>query len=720
MNFAPARRMIQRRQNGPAIEYLEGRLLLAFTNGAFESGLSGFTVQEPFTGAVTTATTFQGRSAAQGSSFALLSTGMDVATSSITQTFHAEAGDVLTGQAFFFANDTRKSTDAGSVQVLDANGNVVTTLFSANAQTTSSVFTPWTNFTHTFTTAGDFTLKALAFNGEECSNAAYLGLDALNLTSNGTGNPTPGTITIGADTYTTAQDTPLSISAPGVLGNDVASNGSTLSAAVATGPAHGTLVLNTNGSFTYTPASGFSGSDAFTYTASGTDLTSATGTVTLTITPVGNPTPGTITVANDVYAVPHNTPLTIAAPGVLGNDTASNSATLTAAVATGPAHGTLTLNSNGSFTYTPTTGFSGADTFTYTASGTGLTPATGTVTLNVAAATTSGTITVGADAYRTGQDTPLSVGTPGVLGNDTASNSATLTATLATGPAHGTLTLNPNGSFSYTPTTGFSGTDTFTYTASGTGLTSATGTATITVTATNPNPPPTTTPGNGITYDLRFADGSKSTVITAPGTYTVDLWAMVHDPNPPFTDEGLSYGLVNVVSQQINGGAIGSGGVTSGATTAAFTRPAESHNGAAANISNDGIADWGTDQTLTFSGFPAGTMRFISANTTDTGVKAQLAGTAVPGESDQFNSNTWEWRVARFTITVSSVGTAGGETDFLPQFPNAESNAQFLLAGFFQDQPGLTDPNAPVAAVNSQPLSIGAPLRFVFGTTPIG
>jgi len=68
----------------------------------------------------------------------------------------------------------------------------------------------------------------------------------------------------------------------------------------------------------------------------------------------------------DIYSMGQGTTLTVAAPGVLGNDTDDDSAVLTAAVTTAPSHGALTLIADGSFTYTPTPGFFGVDTFTYT------------------------------------------------------------------------------------------------------------------------------------------------------------------------------------------------------------------------------------------------------------------------------------------------------------------------------------------------------------------
>ncbi|MCX5384171.1 FG-GAP-like repeat-containing protein [Streptomyces sp. NBC_00083] len=67
-------------------------------------------------------------------------------------------------------------------------------------------------------------------------------------------------------------DTPLVVAAPGVLGNDTDADGNTLTASVVTGPAHGTLTLDPDGSFTYQPAGAYVGSDSFTYKASdGTD-----------------------------------------------------------------------------------------------------------------------------------------------------------------------------------------------------------------------------------------------------------------------------------------------------------------------------------------------------------------------------------------------------------------------------------------------------------------
>ena len=74
--------------------------------------------------------------------------------------------------------------------------------------------------------------------------------------------------------------------------------------------------------------------------------------------------------------------------------------------------------------------------------------------------------TTAGDAYTPGQDTPLDVGAPGVLGNDKDPDGDTLTVALASAPAHGSVTLNADGSFRYTPDTGGSGSDSFSYTVS--------------------------------------------------------------------------------------------------------------------------------------------------------------------------------------------------------------------------------------------------------------
>src|SRR5439155_1873635 len=72
----------------------------------------------------------------------------------------------------------------------------------------------------------------------------------------------------------------------------------------------------------------------------------------------------------------------------------------------------------------------------------------------------------GADAYSTNEDAALAAAAPGVLANDSDPDGDPLTATVASVPTHGSLALQGNGSFTYTPATNFNGTDSITYTVS--------------------------------------------------------------------------------------------------------------------------------------------------------------------------------------------------------------------------------------------------------------
>ncbi|MBY0431686.1 MAG: tandem-95 repeat protein, partial [Rhodospirillales bacterium] len=165
-----------------------------------------------------------------------------------------------------------------------------------------------------------------------------------------------------ADSLTTPQDTAIVDILSKILANDTDSDSDELTAKVTVPPQHGTLTSN-NGVTSYTPNSGYVGTDSFTYAANDGTGDSPPAQVSITIRPADE-----IPVAvNDTYPVDQHQTLGIAAPGVLGNDTPPALAK-TAAPKTGPANGTLSLNPNGSFTYTPNDMFSGTDLFTYVAS----------------------------------------------------------------------------------------------------------------------------------------------------------------------------------------------------------------------------------------------------------------------------------------------------------------------------------------------------------------
>ena len=92
------------------------------------------------------------------------------------------------------------------------------------------------------------------------------------------------------DSYTTTRNTTLVVAAPGVLANDTDPNGDALTAVLVTNPAHGTLTLNADGSFTYTPTGGYTGPDSFIYRArDASNNLSADTNVALTVTLPGTP-----------------------------------------------------------------------------------------------------------------------------------------------------------------------------------------------------------------------------------------------------------------------------------------------------------------------------------------------------------------------------------------------------------------------------------------------
>lgn len=163
------------------------------------------------------------------------------------------------------------------------------------------------------------------------------------------------------DLYTAGNVTPLVVAAgAGLLSNDFGVPGPSAvvtSTATAQG---GTASISADGAFTYTAAPGFSGTDTFTYTISNV-LGDDTGLVTLTVWALPQAQPESYTALLD-------TPLNVAAAaGVLTNDTVSG-ATLTAYAATSAQGGSVALNTDGSFSYTPAGGFFSppVDTFTYT------------------------------------------------------------------------------------------------------------------------------------------------------------------------------------------------------------------------------------------------------------------------------------------------------------------------------------------------------------------
>lgn len=338
-----------------------------------------------------------------------------------------------------------------------------------------------------------------------------------------------------ADAYETLESTTLTVGAPGVLANDSDPEGDAIYARLRSAPQHSYyFVLNEDGSFTYAPIGGYSGSDSFTYNVDDAyELNSETVTVTITVHPNLPPT-----AVDDAYVMMENTTLAVTAPGLLANDSDPDDVSIYAIPVTSPSHASdFTLSYDGSFTYIPASGYAGEDTFTYYVGD----PYDNysdiaTVTITIIAPNTAPTAVD--DNYTVVQDTTLTVAAPGLLGNDSDADGDVLAVMAQTTPAHGSLTVldDGGGSFTYTPDAGFTGQDSFTYVAhDGTDQSNV---ATVTLTVGEASPPSTadfTFTVSGLTvafadqtpdadttvaaWHWDFGDGNSATVQNPSHTY---------------------------------------------------------------------------------------------------------------------------------------------------------------------------------------------------------
>ena len=202
---------------------------------------------------------------------------------------------------------------------------------------------------------------------------------------------------------------------------------------------HGTLTLESDGSFSYTPARDFTGRDAFTYRAN--DGTNDSDAATVTIA-VGAHNDAPVAVG-EAYSVAEDGTLTIsAAGGVLANDTDADGNALTALLEDDVRHGTLKLSADGSFTYRPKRNFSGTDSFAYRASDGSASGNPATVSI-IVTAVDDVPVAVN-DSYSVTENGTLNRPAGlGVLANDADPDGGGLSATLVRSVSNGTLSPDP-------------------------------------------------------------------------------------------------------------------------------------------------------------------------------------------------------------------------------------------------------------------------------------
>ncbi|AEN92086.1 Conserved repeat protein (plasmid) [Priestia megaterium WSH-002] len=316
-----------------------------------------------------------------------------------------------------------------------------------------------------------------------------------------------------------------------VVATDV--DGNPLTYGLLVGPANGTVVVNPDGSYSYTPNENYNGVDSFSVVVSDGQGGTAISTITVTILPVNDPPVG----PNEITIVtPEETPVT---NQIVATD--PDGEVLTYTLQDPPTNGVAVVNGDGTFTYTPNENYTGNDTFTVLISD----PSGAFIVTNVLVIVTpvNDAPVVPDYAFVINEDTSLN---SQVVATDVDGNP--LTYGLLAGPANGTVVVNPDGSYSYTPNENYNGVDSFSVVVSdGQGGTAI---STITITILPVNDPPVgpneitivtleetpvtsqivaTDPDGGVlTYALQDPPTNGVAVVNGDGTFT-------YTPNENYT-----------------------------------------------------------------------------------------------------------------------------------------------------------------------------------------
>ncbi|MBV2134750.1 tandem-95 repeat protein, partial [Pseudomonas sp. MAP12] len=346
----------------------------------------------------------------------------------------------------------------------------------------------------TFTTAQGGTLVLAADGSYSYTPAAnFHGTDSVDYTVTDGSLSDIGTLTITVtpvndapvavdDAVTVTEDVPFS-SVIQLDANDSDLDGDSLSviAGTFTTAQGGTLVLAADGSYTYTPAANFHGTDSVDYTVTDGSL-SDVGTLTLTVSPV-NDAPVAV---DDAVTVTEDVPFSsVIQLDANDSDLDGDSLSVVAGTFTTVKGGTLVLAADGSYTYTPAANFHGTDSVDYTVTDGSLSDV-GTLTLTVSPVNDA-PVAVN-DTLAATEDTAVTYTAAQLLGNDSDVDGDSLSIASVTSGAGGTAVLNADGTVTFTPNAHFNGVADFTYTVTDGKLTSNTATVTVNVAAVNDAP----------------------------------------------------------------------------------------------------------------------------------------------------------------------------------------------------------------------------------------
>ncbi|MBW4631814.1 MAG: DUF4347 domain-containing protein [Iphinoe sp. HA4291-MV1] len=325
------------------------------------------------------------------------------------------------------------------------------------------------------------------------------------------------------DSATTRQNTAVTLAVTTLLANDTDPDGNPLSITAVGNATNGTVSLNDNGTSAntsddqviFTPNNNFSGNASFNYTLSDGTAT-ATGLVTVAVIPNRPPV-----AVDDSATTLQNTAVTLAVTTLLANDTDPDGDPLSITAVGNPTNGTVTLNNNNTpantsddkVIFTPTNNFSGNATFEYTVSDGNGGSDIGLVTVAV----NQPPVAVD-DSATTRQNTPVTLAVTTLLANDTDPDGNPLSITAVGNATNGTVSLNDNGTPAntsddqviFTPNNNFSGNATFEYTLSDGNGGSDIGLVTVAVgkniNGTNGIDNLTGTPGNDVILGLNGID----------------------------------------------------------------------------------------------------------------------------------------------------------------------------------------------------------------------
>jgi VCBS repeat-containing protein len=292
-------------------------------------------------------------------------------------------------------------------------------------------------------------------------NADFNGLDGFTFRSHDGKTASTSTATVSI-TVNPVNDTPTANDSAGITDEDVELNGfvsggdidgDNVTFAKQSNPLHGSVVVNAGGSYTYTPAADYNGTDSFTFTAGDGMLNSLPATVSITVQPV-NDVPNAV---DDDAMTDEDTPITIF---VLTNDDggpADEDQGLTVSSVSQGANGTVTTDGT-AVTYTPNANFNGTDSFTYFNADSGGLQDKATVTITVRAVNDA-PIAVD-DTVTSSEDTAV---TTNVLANDSDLDGDAVSVTGSGNGMYGVVTCSATDC-TYVPVPNFNGNDSYSYT----------------------------------------------------------------------------------------------------------------------------------------------------------------------------------------------------------------------------------------------------------------